>query len=244
MVMIRLISCMTLLAAVTLLAGCDQGSKATNKAPEASKAKATAEQTKEAPTAASAEKTGAKATGEKKEAETKDEIVFDPRTPPPGYVNCHRNHCHKVGGGIASYEQVMAEMGATKIVGVPKRAPIPPAPADVAAPPADAVVTKSGLAYKILKAGDGDNKPSKESVVVVHYTGWTADGKGFDSSVSRGKPAMIPLNKMFPGWVEGLTSMSIGEEKRLWIPQELAFNGQPGRPQGMLVFDVELLEIK
>ena len=173
-----------------------------------------------------------------------EEIVFDPRNPPPGFTVCHRNHCHRTNGGVASYQQVMNEIGATKIIGEPKRPPIPAAPADVAAPPADATVTASGLATKVLKAGSGAEKPKADSIVSVHYTGWTTDGKGFDSSISRGKPATFPLSRVIPGWTEGVQLMSVGEERRFWIPQELAYNGRPGAPAGMLVFDVELLEIK
>ena len=172
------------------------------------------------------------------------EIVFNPKTPPPGYVNCHRNHCHKVGGGVASYKQVMAEMGATKIEGVKPMAPMPAAPADVAAPPKDATTTKSGLAYKVITKGDGKGNPTATSVVTAHYTGWTTDGKAFDSSIARGKPASFPLNRVIPGWSEGLQLMSAGSEVRFWIPEALAYQGRPGRPAGMLVFDVELLEFK
>ena len=172
------------------------------------------------------------------------EIVFNPATPPPGYVNCHRNHCHKVGGGVASYKQVMEEMGATKIEGVKPMGPMPKAPADVAAPPEDATKTKSGLAYKVITKGDGKGKPGATSVVTAHYTGWTTDGKAFDSSVARGKPAKFPLNRVIPGWSEGLQLMSAGSEYRFWIPEALAYEGRPGRPAGMLVFDVELLEFK
>ena len=171
------------------------------------------------------------------------EIVFDPRKPPAGYTNCHRNHCHKVGGGVASYAQVMQEMGYTKL-DAPKTKPMPPAPADVAAAPATAEKTASGLAHQLIRAGDGINRPSATSVVTVHYTGWTTDGKPFDSSVSRGKPASFPLNRVIPGWTEGVQLMSIGEERRFWIPEELAYKGRSGAPQGMLVFDVELLAIR
>ncbi len=145
---------------------------------------------------------------------------------------------------MASYKQVMKELGATKSVGIPKAAPMPKAPADVAAPPADAKKTASGLVTKVLQAGDGKQKPGPNSVVRVHYTGWTTDGKPFDSSVSRGRPATIPLQRVFPGWREALQMMTVGEERRLWIPQALAYNGKPGRPAGMLVFDVELLGIR
>ena len=138
----------------------------------------------------------------------------------------------------------MQEIGATKSINVPKRKPMPKAPADVASPPSDAEKTASGLASKVLKKGDGGKKPLATDVVTVHYTGWTTDGKAFDSSVSRGRPATFPLNRVIKGWGEGVQLMTIGEERRFWIPEELAYKGRAGAPQGMLVFDVELLEIK
>lgn len=171
-------------------------------------------------------------------------VVFDPNNPPAGYTRCHRNHCHKVGGGIASYAQVMEEMGATEMVGGFKPKPIPKAPPDVADPPADAEWSESGLASKLLEKGSGTKKPGPDGVVVAHYTAWTRDGKGFDSSVSRGQPATFPIPRLFPGLKEGLQMMTVGESRRFWIPGEMAFAGQRGRPQGMVVFDVELLEIK
>ena len=119
----------------------------------------------------------------------------------------------------------------------------PPVPDDVAAPPADATVLKSGLAYKVLKPGHGTTNPKARSQVSVHYTGWTTDGKMFDSSVARGKPAVFPLNGVIRGWTVGVQMMVEGEKRRFWIPEKMAYGGQPGRPQGMLVFDVELLEI-
>ena len=201
-------------------------------------AKAEAKPTKPAEAVAKKEAAKPAAKGDGKE------IVFNPKTPPPGYTNCHRNHCHKVGGGVASYKQVMEEMGATKMEGVPKMGPMPKAPEDVAAPPKDAEKSKSGLAWKVLTKGDGKAKPTGTSVVTAHYTGWTTDGKAFDSSVARGKPAKFPLNRVIPGWSEGLQLMSVGEERRFWIPENLAYGGRPGRPAGMLVFDVELLEFK
>lgn len=123
--------------------------------------------------------------------------------------------------------------------------PMLEAPEDVAAPPDDAKVTDSGLASKILKAADGDNKPTAEDTVKVHYTGWTKDGKMFDSSVTRGEPTQFPLNGVIAGWTEGVQLMNVGEKRRFWIPAELAYGENPagGRPGGMLVFDIELLEI-
>jgi peptidylprolyl isomerase len=126
----------------------------------------------------------------------------------------------------------------------PPEPPQVPAPEDVAAPPADAEKTKTGIASKVLQKGKGTEHPTAESKVKVHYTGWTTDGKTFDSSVTRGQPATFPLNGVIPGWTEGLQLMVEGEKRRIWIPEELAYKGKPGRPQGMLVFDVELLEIK
>ena len=118
------------------------------------------------------------------------------------------------------------------------------APADVAAPPADAAKTASGLASKVLQKGTGTEHPAATSMVTVHYSGWTTDGKMFDSSLKRGQPASFPLNRVIAGWTEGLQLMVVGEKRRLWIPEAQAYKGRPGRPQGMLVFDVELLEIK
>jgi peptidylprolyl isomerase len=119
-----------------------------------------------------------------------------------------------------------------------------PAPPDVAAPPADAEVTPSGLASKLLKKGTGSEHPGANDSVKVHYTGWTTDGKMFDSSVARGKPLVFPLYGVIPGWREGVQLMVKGEKRRLWIPARLAYDGVPDKPQGTLVFDVELLDIQ
>lgn len=125
--------------------------------------------------------------------------------------------------------------------GPPKPAPIP-APPDVAAPPKDAAVTASGLASKVIQAGTGNDKPGATDMVTVHYTGWTTDGKMFDSSHARNAPNTFPLDRVIKGWGEGVQLMAVGEKRRLWIPEALAYKGQPGRPAGMLVFDIELLE--
>jgi peptidylprolyl isomerase len=119
-----------------------------------------------------------------------------------------------------------------------------PAPDDVAAPPADAEKTESGLASKVLEPGKGTAHPAKTDLVTVHYTGWTTDGKMFDSSRTGGKPATFPLDKVIPGWTEGVQLMVAGEKRRLWIPEDLAYKGKEGRPAGMLVFDVELISFK
>ena len=120
------------------------------------------------------------------------------------------------------------------------------APADVAAAPADAEKTASGLKSKVLKKGTGKKKPSATSTVTVHYTGWTTDGELFDSSIKNGRKSSFPLNRVIKGWTEGLQLMVVGEKRRFWIPAELAYGNNPGggRPGGLLVFDVELFEIK
>jgi peptidylprolyl isomerase len=129
---------------------------------------------------------------------------------------------------------------------VPATAGDIPAPADVAAPPADATTLKDGLAYKVLKPGTGKIHPTLEDTVVVHYTGWTTDGKMFDSSVARGEPATFPLGRLIKGWQEGIPLMVTGEKMRFWIPGDLAYakSNRPGAPKGMLVFDVKLIDIK
>jgi peptidylprolyl isomerase len=129
-------------------------------------------------------------------------------------------------------------------VGPGTGAPAPiPAPPDVAAPPADATKTASGLASKVLTPGTGSRHPRPNSEVTVNYTGWTTDGKMFDSSVQRGEPATFSLNQVIPGWTEGLQMMVEGEKRRFWVPESLAYQGQPGQPAGLLVFDVELIRI-
>jgi len=114
------------------------------------------------------------------------------------------------------------------------------APADVALVPADATKNPSGLATKVLKPGTGTEHPSKDEVVVVDYTGWTSDGKMFDSTQQRG-PATLNVSRILPGMSEGIQMMVVGETRRLWVPQALAFKGQPKKPAGQLVFDVTLL---
>lgn len=121
------------------------------------------------------------------------------------------------------------------------QAPVPPPP-DVAAPPKDAKKTKSGIAYKVVTPGTGKERPTATSEVRVHYTGWTTDGKMFDTSTG-GAPAEFPLNGVIKGWTEGVQLMVVGEKTRFWIPEPLAYGGRRA-PYGMLVFDIELLRIK
>ena len=120
------------------------------------------------------------------------------------------------------------------------------APPDVAAAPADAVKTPSGLASKIIRVGLGSARPSMTSTVQAHYVGWTPDGQNFDSSYKRGAPITFQLDGVIPGWTEGLQLMTVGEKRRFWIPGALAYDkiDMPGAPKGPLVFDIELLNVR
>ena len=122
-----------------------------------------------------------------------------------------------------------------------------PVPEDVDAAPSDAKRTRSGLAYRFLKRGKGKDHPAADSTVEVHYSGWTPDGRLFDSSVQRGQPTRFPLTGVIKGWTEGVQLMVVGDKARFWIPGALAYGDTPsstGAPTGPLVFDIELLSIR
>ena len=111
-------------------------------------------------------------------------------------------------------------------------------------------VTETGLQYKLLDAGSGEGvNPKAQDFVTVHYKGRLIDGTEFDSSYRRGEPATFPLNRVIPGWTEGLQLMKVGQTMQFTIPSELGY-GENGTPTGSippnstLIFDVELLEIK
>lgn len=106
--------------------------------------------------------------------------------------------------------------------------------------------TESGLQYEVLKEGDGPS-PKATDVVKVHYTGTLISGKKFDSSVDRGQPIEFPVNGVIPGWTEALQLMKTGAKYKLFIPSKLAYgprgNGEIP-PNSVLIFEVELLEVK
>lgn len=106
--------------------------------------------------------------------------------------------------------------------------------------------TASGLQYMVVKMGEGE-KPVETSKVKVHYEGYLLDGKKFDSSIDRGKPAEFALNRVIKGWTEGLQYMPVGSKFTFYIPYNLAYGAQGAGgavpPYSTLIFEVELLDI-
>ncbi len=107
--------------------------------------------------------------------------------------------------------------------------------------------TASGLQYKVVKEGTGKS-PAATDNVLVHYEGKLLDGTVFDSSIKRGEPISFPLNRVIPGWTEGLQLMKEGGKSTLYIPSKLAYGagGAGGSigPNETLIFEVELIKIK
>lgn len=109
------------------------------------------------------------------------------------------------------------------------------------------VTLDSGLQYEILEKGKGKS-PKAEDTVVAHYKGTLLDGTEFDSSYKRNEPATFQVNRLIPGWQEALQLMQPGAKWKLYIPSDLAYGRQGAgniiTPNSMLIFDLELLEIK
>lgn len=103
----------------------------------------------------------------------------------------------------------------------------------------------SGLQYQVVTPGSGE-RPTDSSTVKVHYEGSLIDGTVFDSSIKRGQPVELALNRVIKGWSEGVQQMNVGAKYKIFIPAELGYGAQPVGPipaNSTLIFDVELLGI-
>ena len=123
-----------------------------------------------------------------------------------------------------------------------------PTPSPASAQAGEWKTTASGLKYQVMKQGTGTVSPKATDTVKVHYHGTLTDGTVFDSSVQRGEPAQFPLNRVIPGWTEGLQLMKVGDKFKFEIPPNLAYGANPPTPaippNSTLVFEVELLAIQ
>jgi FKBP-type peptidyl-prolyl cis-trans isomerase len=112
----------------------------------------------------------------------------------------------------------------------------------------DMKTTASGIKYLVLKQGTGTVSPKATDTVKVHYHGTLLNGTVFDSSVERGEPISFPLNRVIPGWTEGLQLMKVGDKFKFEIPPNLAYGENSPSPKippnSTLVFEVELLGIE
>jgi FKBP-type peptidyl-prolyl cis-trans isomerase len=110
----------------------------------------------------------------------------------------------------------------------------------------EVIVTPTGLQYEVVLEGTGD-RPGPMDIVLVHYQGRTIDGVVFDTTFERGIPVEIPLDRVIPGWAEGLRMMREGGRSIFYIPPNLAY-GENGAgpligPNAVIVFEVQLFEI-
>jgi FKBP-type peptidyl-prolyl cis-trans isomerase len=124
----------------------------------------------------------------------------------------------------------------------------PTAPAAPSTATGETITTASGLKYQVLKHGTGTVSPKATDTVKVHYHGTLLDGTVFDSSVQRGEPISFPLNRVIPGWTEGVQLMKVGDKFKFEIPPNLAYGPNSPSPKipanSTLVFEVELLGIE
>jgi FKBP-type peptidyl-prolyl cis-trans isomerase len=123
----------------------------------------------------------------------------------------------------------------------------PPTPSDLRPPAQGVLKLRSGVWMQILKPGTGSSHPSVTSWLTLDYTGWTSDGKLFESTVLVKHPRLMLLGTALPGWQEALAGMVAGEKVRLWVPAALAYGEKPASkflPAGDLIYDLEMPAFK
>ena len=121
--------------------------------------------------------------------------------------------------------------------------PAPKAPKNVKRPPKNAEELSTGLRWLPMSEATSDERAKADSEVVVRYAGWTTDGRCFDFT-GEGETFSTRLDQVIPGWTQGIRLLAPGQKGRFWIPEKMAYKGARGKPKGMLVFDVELVEIR
>ena len=103
-----------------------------------------------------------------------------------------------------------------------------------------------GIYYKIISEGNNDGKhPTPRSIITAHYSGWTINGKKFDSSRG-GAPLAVRLCDLIEGWIIAMQQMCVGDKWEIYIPSEMGYGkfSQPGIPGGStLIFEIELIAI-
>ncbi|MBN2699278.1 MAG: FKBP-type peptidyl-prolyl cis-trans isomerase [Bacteroidales bacterium] len=110
----------------------------------------------------------------------------------------------------------------------------------------EVISTESGLQYEILFEGSGE-RPADTSTVTVHYKGTLLDGTVFDSSYDRDEPETFRLDRVIPGWTEGVQLMPVGSKYKFYIPSNLGYGQRGGGsipPNSLLIFEVELLSFE
>lgn len=119
-----------------------------------------------------------------------------------------------------------------------------PAPENVAAVPDEAELSDSGIHFMVTREGHGETVPKDNDAITVHYTGWMADGRLFDTTRGGREPRRMQLNKAAPALVEHFSQMRVGERRRIWIPEDLADQFRNPELEGHVVFDLELLNLE
>jgi peptidylprolyl isomerase len=133
-----------------------------------------------------------------------------------------------------------------ELVDLVKLGDAPEVPKDLKDPPPSAKRLPSGVAYAVLKPGNG-RTPGPDDAVVLNYSGFMTDGTVFDSSIPKGRAVAVRISKAVKGWAEGLLLMKEGEKAQFWVPAALAYGDTPakaGGPHGNIVFVAELVKIK